>query len=153
MKQEHITSDLWKIRIYFALYLGAGGFLYPFLSLYYKQIGLTGTQMGLLASLGWTISMLFAPLWGRWGDTAHRPKLILQIALIGAGLSNLFLGLQSTFLTIALFIAIGSFLTTHSVPFPLPRPWRLPVGQNQALAPCAYSVRLDGQLRPRWQGG
>ena len=109
MKQEHITSDLWKIRIYFALYLGAGGFLYPFLSLYYKQIGLTGTQMGLLASLGWTISMLFAPLWGWWGDTAHRPKLILQIALIGAGLSNLFLGLQSTFLTIALFIAIGSF--------------------------------------------
>lgn len=65
--------------------------------------------MGLLASLGWTISMLFAPLWGWWGDTAHWPKLILQIALIGAGLSNLFLGLQSTFLTIALFIAIGSF--------------------------------------------
>ena len=123
MVQKHTSADLWKIRIYFALYIGAGGFLYPFISLYYKQVGLTGAQMGLLASLGWTISMLAAPLWGRWGDTARKPKLVLQIALVGAGLSNLFLGLQNTFLAIALFIAIGSFFdnslgalsTTHAL--------------------------------------
>jgi len=122
MTQPH-TSDLWKIRVYFALFFGAGGILYPFISLYYEQVGLTGTQMGLLTSLGWTISLLFAPLWGRWGDTARRPKLVLQIALVGSGLSNLFLGLQNTFLTIAIFIAIGSFFdnsldslsTTHTL--------------------------------------
>jgi len=122
MTQPH-TSDLWKIRVYFALFFGAGGILYPFISLYYEQVGLTGAQMGLLTSLGWTISLLFAPLWGRWGDTARRPRLVLQIALVGSGMSNLFLGLQSTFLTIAIFIAIGSFFdnsldslsTTHTL--------------------------------------
>ncbi|RPI69559.1 MAG: hypothetical protein EHM38_07365, partial [Geobacteraceae bacterium] len=105
---NHINVDLWKIRIHFALFFGAGGFLYPFLALYYKQIGLTGAQMGLLASLGWAISMLTAPVWGRWGDTAKNPKIVLQVALLGAGLANFLLGLQNTVLGIAFFIALGS---------------------------------------------
>ena len=117
------SSDLWKLRLYFALYIGSGGFLFPFLALYYKQVGLTGAQMGLLASLGWTVSMLLAPLWGRWGDTAQNPKFVLQVALVGAGITYFFIGLQATFIGIAIFIAlssvfdnsIGSLSTTHAL--------------------------------------
>lgn len=103
-----VNTDLLKIRLHFALFFGAGGFLYPFLALYYKQVGLTGAQMGLLTSLGWAISMFTAPFWGRWGDTARNPRVVLQTALLGAGLANFFLGLQSTYLGIAFFIALGS---------------------------------------------
>ena len=120
---ETRNLDLWKLRLYFAIYIGSGGFLFPFLALYYKQVGLTGAQMGSLASLGWTVSMLLAPLWGRWGDTARNPKLVLQVALVGAGITYFFIGLQATFIGIAVFIAlssvfdnsIGSLSTTHAL--------------------------------------
>ena len=123
MTLEHRKTDLWKLRLYFAVYISAGGFLYPFITLFYKQIGLSGAQMGLLASLGWAVSMLFAPFWGRWSDTARSPKLVLQIALLGAGVTYFLIGLQAAFLGIAIFIAlssifdnsIGSLSTTHAL--------------------------------------
>ena len=117
------SSDLWKLRLYFALYIGSGGFLFPFLALYYQQVGLTGVQMGLLGSIGWTVSMLLAPLWGRWGDTARNPKFVLQVALIGAGVTYFFIGLQATFVGIVIFIvlssvfdnSIGALSTAHTL--------------------------------------
>lgn len=123
MTLESRITDIWKLRLYFALYVGSGGFLFPFLALYYQQVGLTGAQMGLLGSIGWTVSMLLAPFWGRWGDTARNPKLVLQIALVGAGITYYFIGLQATFIGIVVFIvlssifdnSIGSLSTAHAL--------------------------------------
>ena len=117
------NTNLWKLRLYFALYIGGGGFLSPFLPLFYKHVGLTGAQMGLLTSLGWTIAMLLAPFWGRWSDAAKSPKLVLQIALVGTGIAYILVGFQTTFLWIAVCIAlgavfnnsIGSLSTTHAL--------------------------------------
>jgi len=136
------SSDLWKFRLYFALYIGSGGFLFPFLALYYQQVGLTGAQMGLLGSIGWTVSMLLAPLWGRWGDTARNPKFVLQVALIGAGITYFFIGLQATFFGIVIFIvlssifdnSIGSLSTAHA----------LSATQNEKAG--FGSIRLFGSL-------
>lgn len=121
--KPNASSDLWKLRLYFAVYIASGGFLFPFLALYYQQVGLTGAQMGLLGSIGWTVSMLLAPLWGRWGDTAKNPKFVLQVALIGAGVTYFFIGLQATFVGIVIFIvlssvfdnSIGALSTAHAL--------------------------------------
>lgn len=64
--------------------------MHPFPALYYKQVVLTGAQMGLLTSPGWAISMPAAPVWGRWGDTAKQPKVVLPARL----LASFFLGVR-----------------------------------------------------------
>ena len=58
MSRESRNTDLWKFRLYFALYIGGGGFISPFLPLFYEQVGLTGTQMGLLTSLGGAVVLI-----------------------------------------------------------------------------------------------
>lgn len=142
MTLEYRNTDVWKLRLYFALYIGSGGFLFPFLALYYKQIGLTGAQMGLLGSIGWTVSMLLAPLWGRWGDTARNPKFVLQIALVGAAIAYLFIGFQGTFVGIVIFIVLSSIFDNSIGP--LSTTHALSATQNEKSG--FGSIRLFGSL-------
>jgi PPP family 3-phenylpropionic acid transporter len=67
MQNTSSNRDLRIIRVYYFLWLGAGGFLSPFVSLFYQARGLTGTEIGLLSTFGAITGMLVAPVWGRWG--------------------------------------------------------------------------------------
>ena len=42
---------VWQLRLYYLLFFGGLGFLFPFLNLFYRRQGLTGTDIGLLGSL------------------------------------------------------------------------------------------------------
>ena len=65
---RHMNRNLTFIRLYYLFWLGAGGFIYPFISLFYKQQGLSGTQMGLLGTIGSIIGLISAPLIGQISD-------------------------------------------------------------------------------------
>ena len=69
--------------IYFFFYYGAIAFLFPFLALFYKAQGLTGSQIGLLAAISPIISFFGAPLWTGAADSTHRHKLVMVIATLG----------------------------------------------------------------------
>jgi len=68
------TRNLSILRFYYLLLGIGGGFLSPFISLFYKQQGLSGTQIGLLATFAGMAALLAAPLWGRLSDAAARPR-------------------------------------------------------------------------------
>ncbi len=39
--------NLWTLRLYYFVLIGSGGFLFPFINLFYTQQGLSGTEIGL----------------------------------------------------------------------------------------------------------
>jgi MFS family permease len=67
------------LRFSYLLLGVGGGFLLPFISLFYKQQGLTGTEIGLLATFAGMAVLVAAPLWGRLSDAAAHPRRWLEV--------------------------------------------------------------------------
>jgi len=103
-------SSLWLMRIYYLLWTGAGGFIFPFISLFYAERGLSGTQMGWLATIGSFVALVSAPLIGRVSDRVHNPRRILQLCLFGSSILIMLLSQQRVFGWMALIVAVESFV-------------------------------------------
>lgn len=67
---------------YFSYYAAMAG-LMPFLVLYYRQVGLSGGQIGLLAGLPPFLTWLAAPLWGALADATQRHRQLMVVANVG----------------------------------------------------------------------
>ncbi len=104
------SRSLWLMRLYFLLWTGAGGFIFPFITLFYKQQGLSGTEMGWLASIGSIVGLVSAPLIGRISDSASQPRRILQACLLGSGILILLLSQQNLFVWMAVIVAAESMI-------------------------------------------
>jgi MFS transporter, PPP family, 3-phenylpropionic acid transporter len=68
---------------YFCFYAASSGLL-PFLTLYYRDLGLSGAQIGLLVGISPIITLLAAPLWGALADSTRRHRTILTATIVGA---------------------------------------------------------------------
>ncbi len=97
--------NLWAIRAYYFVTIGAGGFVFPFITLFYRQQGLSGVEIGWLGTIQAAIGLVAAPIWGRWSDRLNKPRQLLQLALVGTAVFHLILGQQDQFWTIALLVA------------------------------------------------
>lgn len=64
---------------YFAYYAGMSA-LTPFLALYYRQVGLDGLQIGVLAGIPPFVAWIAAPLWGALADATQRHRLLMVTA-------------------------------------------------------------------------
>ncbi len=103
-------TSLWLMRIYYLLWTGAGGFIFPFITLFYAQQGLSGTQMGWLGTIGSLVGLVSAPFIGRLSDTLPHPRRVLQLCLLGSGILMLMLSQQHLFIWIALIVAVEAFV-------------------------------------------
>jgi PPP family 3-phenylpropionic acid transporter len=125
----------------FVFWAGAA-FLVPYLTLYYDQAGLTGLQIGLQTALYAGLSLVLGPVWGAISDRVGRPRLMLQVALVGTGVSALILGRQVGLLPITLATAAYGCFASGG--------WTLievvTVQQARAAGVGYGSVRLWGSL-------
>jgi PPP family 3-phenylpropionic acid transporter len=64
---------------YFSYYAGMAA-LVPFLVLYYRQAGLEGPQIGILAGIPPFVTWIAAPLWGALADATQRHRLLMVVA-------------------------------------------------------------------------
>ena len=112
MENSSSNHDLRIIRIYYFLWIGAGGCLNPFVTLFYQAKGLTGTEIGLLSTFGAITGMLAAPIWGRWGDASRHPRRLIMLALLASATFALLRGIQSLFWTISIFIILDGLIGT-----------------------------------------
>lgn len=103
--------NLYLTRLYYFLVVGANGFLFPFISLYYVRQGLSGLEIGLLGTVQASVGLVAAPMWGRWNDRSNRPRLLMQVALVATAVLMLILGRQSEFLIIAFLVGINSLVS------------------------------------------
>ncbi len=110
MQNPNSMRNLRLIRIYYFLWIGAGGFLSPFVTLFYKARGLTGTEIGLLSTFGAITGMLAAPVWGRTGDASRHPRRLIMLALLASACFALLRGIQSLFWAISIFIVLDGLI-------------------------------------------
>ena len=78
-------------KAYFFTFFGAIGSSVPYLALYFKQLGLTAGQAGVLIGVRLFTEFIGAPLWGMVGDKYKTRKIILFASLVSFSTGTLLL--------------------------------------------------------------
>ena len=104
------------MRVMYFLYFGAVGAYWTFLNVYYRQIGLSGTQIGLVNTLAPLVGIFAATLWGALNDRLGNPRLVLRIAIPGVMLSALGLSFATTYLPIVVLTCLLSLFNSANIP-------------------------------------
>jgi PPP family 3-phenylpropionic acid transporter len=142
MQKSSSLRDLRLMRWYYFLWTGAGGFLSPFVTLFYKARGFSGTEIGLLSTFGVVIGMLAAPVWGRWGDASRHPRRLIMVALLGSACFALLRGIQSLFWTVSIFIVLDALIGSGASSLSVVQAVAAADGEKSGFG----SVRLWGSL-------
>ncbi len=111
-----MSRDLWLARIYFFVWIGAIGFYYPFLNLFYRQQGLSGTEIGLVLTVGSIIGLIASPLWGRLSDSGAPLPRLLQVGLFATAFALVVLSQQTIFMGIALAAGLQALASAGLFP-------------------------------------
>lgn len=99
---------------YFWFYAGVGAFT-PFISLYYRDLGMSGLQLGVLMALPAVWTAFTGAIWGALADSLAIHRLLLRIMpLVVAGVA--LLATQPT--TFATLLVLMSVLAFSLVPIP-----------------------------------
>ncbi|KAG8124815.1 hypothetical protein E2320_020083 [Naja naja] len=87
-----VNNDLLISKVFYFLFYAAYGSLYPLLPVYYKQLGMTPSQSGLLVGIRYFIEFCSAPFWGVVADRFKKGKVVLLFSLLCWVLFNLGIG-------------------------------------------------------------
>ena len=109
------ASLSWAPPFYF-LYYAAAAALVPFLIVYYQDLGLTGTQIGILAGIPPLVSLFSAPLWGGLSDVTKQHKLSLLAAISVAILLALTLSTLTAFAWLIPVVILFAFFSSPIMP-------------------------------------
>ncbi|NLD73111.1 MAG: MFS transporter [Chloroflexi bacterium] len=118
----NVDRDLLAPKAFYFLFYAAAASLSPYLSLYYREAGLAGSQIGLLLGLSPLISLLASPTWSGYADSTQRHRRVLILAICGAlgsvwalAMARGFLALIPAVAAFALFSAPIMALVDHAV--------------------------------------
>lgn len=87
-----INNDLLISKVFYFFFYSAYGSLYPLLPVYYKQLGMSPTQSGLLVGIRYFIEFCSAPFWGVIADRFRKGKVVLLFSVLCWVLFNLGIG-------------------------------------------------------------
>jgi PPP family 3-phenylpropionic acid transporter len=121
---------------YFCQFAAMAGFM-PFLTLYYDQLGLTASQIGLLVGVTPVVTFLAAPLWGALADATHQHRRML-IGAVLAALVMMVLFLRASQLAHLLPIVILFALVTAPI---------MPLIDNSVLVMLGEQRQRYGRIR------
>lgn len=77
-----INRTLLPSKIFYFFYFSSWGSLMPYMALYFKEMMLSPSQVGILMGLRPVVNFVFNPLWGLLIDKFSKGKLVLLIALV-----------------------------------------------------------------------
>src|SRR5690554_3542445 len=99
---------------YFWFYAGIGAFV-PFNALYYRSLGFSGLELGILTALPAIATALLGPMWGILADTfgVHR-QIMRVVLLLAAGIVYALTGITS----FVPFMVVLALLAMVIVPVP-----------------------------------
>lgn len=106
----------WQVRAGYFTYFGAIGALMPFAALYYRELGFSGLQVGLLTALPSVGAALFGPLWGAVSDALGIHRWVMRGALVIAAIAAFATAQASAFLPILLLFGLLSFASVPVAP-------------------------------------
>lgn len=111
----HGRPDMWMRGAYWWAF-GAIGTLTPFIAPYYKELGFSGTEIGVLVALPATGVAFFAPIWGAIADSRANHRLVLRAALLIPAMLGLLLTQLREFWPIFLLVATLALLYAPAAP-------------------------------------
>ncbi|XP_031568182.1 major facilitator superfamily domain-containing protein 6-A-like [Actinia tenebrosa] len=82
-KVKEIDRSFVVSKLFYFFFYTALGALFPFFSLYYKQLWLTPSQIGILLALRPTVKLICLPLWKIITEKYSRPKAVYFISIFG----------------------------------------------------------------------
>ncbi|RXN31406.1 major facilitator superfamily domain-containing 6-B-like isoform X1 [Labeo rohita] len=77
-----IDNHLLISKIFYFFFYSAYGSLHPLLAVYYKQLGMTPSQSGLLVGIRYFIEFCSAPFWGVVADRFKKGKAVLLFSVL-----------------------------------------------------------------------
>ena len=99
-------------KVFYLFFYGSMAALSPFLTLHYQDVGLTGSQIGVLIGLVPLVRLLGGPLWSAVADVTQRHKLMLlttmsltAICVYGISQATTFVGLMAASVAMAFAVA------------------------------------------------
>jgi MFS transporter, PPP family, 3-phenylpropionic acid transporter len=101
--------------IYFVLFAGIASF-FPFLVLYYQELGLSGKQIGGLTALLPLVTVVATPFWGAVADVSRRYKLLLLALIAGCVVSVFLLSTTTLYALLLVFVALFAFMSGPVMP-------------------------------------
>ena len=104
------------LSLYFFLYFSGVGFIQPFITLHFHNIGMTGLQIGSITTISGLLALVAAPVLGAVYDLTKRKRLFFQIVLFLSGIFLLLVGQMKSFWAILMFYSIYRFCGASNVP-------------------------------------
>jgi PPP family 3-phenylpropionic acid transporter len=98
-----------KARAFYFCFYAATAALIPYLVIYYRHLGMSGGQIGLLAAILPFFMLLSAPLWTALADSTHKHRLLLTISICSAVLLVLVLSQTRTLRGLIIVISLYAF--------------------------------------------
>ncbi len=112
MKLSTLASSFSPLRrgsLFYLFFFGSAGIFIPFINVYYLDLGFTGQQVGLIATLSPLMMVLFAAPLAALADRRRWRVRILQGALTGVMVTIFLLGFPRTFAAIAILATLMAF--------------------------------------------
>ena len=78
-----VEACLLKFKSFFFFFGGAIGSVFPYFSVYYKQLGLSPNQIGIISGLRPIIGFCSGPLWGSLADRFRVRRIMLFVSALG----------------------------------------------------------------------
>ncbi len=110
-----LKSDLTIKALHFTIW-AAMAFYWPFANIYYRSIGLSGTEIGTIVAVSALVGAASATLWSVLNDRIGKTRLIFTITGSGTILAILLLSQMRGFVPVLLAVAFFTFMSTPLLP-------------------------------------
>lgn len=111
-ESSHRGNSLWVVKLYYLFFFGALGAFAPFFNVYLGERGLSGAEIGIIASIPPLISLTANPFWGGIADRWQVHKQVLALCALVAGLISFTFGWLDGFWALLLAIVVMVFFRT-----------------------------------------
>jgi PPP family 3-phenylpropionic acid transporter len=105
-------SSLWVAKLYYLFFFGALGALAPFFNVYLRERGLTGAEIGVIASIPPLVALTANPFWSAIADRWQIHQVVLACCALVAGLISVTFGWLDGFWVLLLAIVLMVFFRT-----------------------------------------
>lgn len=105
------------LALFWFVYMGALGIFFPYYSLYLREnVGLSGTQLGLVLAIMPLVGIVAQPFWGQVADRTGARSRVLALLALGAAFGYLALAAVSGFTALVLATAALATFSTAVLP-------------------------------------
>ena len=111
MKEQRKVFSYFYFLIFFAW-----GAYYPLISQYYKRIGLSGQQIGIILASGTIVALISQPIWGFLSDHKNLHRKNLNIMIIGLMVVTAIMPLSKDFVFIFITVVLLNIFQSGTTP-------------------------------------